>query len=113
MLPSSDVHGRGPLSRPTPLLLQHGLLTTSSCAAELTGSLMLQLLAGSTLSPTHIAAVYAGLSACFSQACMHANAPSAMSASVCARALDSCAPAPLHTQWLVSPTTAAGTSTPL
>lgn len=62
MLPTSGrVSGTGG-RRPEPLLLQPNLIVASTVMAEFMGTLLLQLLAGSTNSPARAAAAYAGLS---------------------------------------------------
>lgn len=48
--------------RPEPLLLQPSMIVASSAMAEFMGTLLLQLLAGSTTIPARAAAAYAGLS---------------------------------------------------
>lgn len=60
MLPSTRIGTRR--ERPEPLLLQPNLILASSASAEFMGTLLLQLLAGSTNSPARAAAAYAGLS---------------------------------------------------
>jgi len=49
-------------SRPEPLLMQPSMILASSAMAEFMGTLLLQLLAGSTTIPARAAAAYAGLS---------------------------------------------------
>jgi hypothetical protein len=60
MLPSSRMTSRP--QRPQPFLLQPNLILASTAMAEFMGTMLLQLLAGSTSSPARAAAAYAGLS---------------------------------------------------
>lgn len=48
--------------RPEPLLLQPSLILASTAMAEFMGTLLLQLLAGSTINPLRAALAYTGLS---------------------------------------------------
>jgi hypothetical protein len=65
MLPTSGrISSTGGGRHPVPLLLQPNLILISTAMAEFMGTLLLQLLAGSTNSPARAAAAYAGLSEC-------------------------------------------------